>query len=188
MIVNKENADQLKKAFTFPLILKQPDSAFSQGVKKVKNDEELNDTVKRMLDKSDLIIAQEFLPSPFDWRIGVIDRKPLYACKYYMANNHWQIIDSKKEGEGRYGNIETFDIKDVPPNVIETALKAANLIGDGLYGVDLKELDGKTYVIEVNDNPNLDAGLEDRVLKNDLYLKIMQVFLERLEKKRIKRD
>jgi glutathione synthase/RimK-type ligase-like ATP-grasp enzyme len=28
----------------------------------------------------------------------------------------------------------------------------------GLYGVDLKQVNGKIYVVEVNDNPSTDAG------------------------------
>lgn len=61
------------------------------------------------------------------------------------------------------------------------ALRACNLIGDGLYGVDLKTFAGKTYVIEVNDNPNIDAGHEDQVLKEELYKRIMASFLRRIE-------
>ena len=54
-------------------------------------------------------------------------------------------------------------------------------IGNGLYGVDLKQSGNKIHVIEVNDNPNVDAGVEDIVLKQALYDKIMGVFFERLE-------
>nr|HPR33932.1 GNAT family N-acetyltransferase [Prolixibacteraceae bacterium] len=72
---------------TFPLVLKQPDGAFSLGVTKVENQEELVDAIKKLFRKSDLIIAQEFLYSEFDWRIGVMDQTPLYACKYYMAKD-----------------------------------------------------------------------------------------------------
>ena len=66
-------------------------------------------------------------------------------------------------------------------DVVKTALKAANLIGDGLYGVDLKQIGQKCYVIEVNDNPNIDAGFEDMVLKDALYREIMGIFLKRIE-------
>jgi glutathione synthase/RimK-type ligase-like ATP-grasp enzyme len=73
--------------------------------------------------------------------------------------------------------------------VMHTALKAANLIGDGLYGVDLKVIGDKAYVIEVNDNPSIDHGWEDQVLKRDLYLTIMKSFKKRLDaKKLIKND
>ena len=41
-------------------------------------------------------------------------------------------------------------------------------------------VNGKCYVIEVNDNPSIDSGYEDAVLKDGLYLKIMQVFHDRV--------
>jgi len=50
-----------------------------------------------------------------------------------------------------------------------------------LYGVDLKEVNGKGYVIEVNDNPNIDSGVEDKFLGRELYSLIMQEFKRRLE-------
>lgn len=36
-------------------------------------------------------------------------------------------------------------------------------------------------VIEVNDNPSIDSGVEDQVLKDQLYREIMGEFLRRLE-------
>lgn len=181
MVISKDNVDEIPKNFKFPFILKLPDSCFSQGVVKVKSQKELEEKSKAMLDKSELIIAQEFLPTDYDWRIGIFDRKPIYACKYYMAGKHWQIINRGKDGNLLEGKHETFDIKDVPQEVIQTALKAANLIGSGLYGVDLKQIDGRCFIIEVNDNPNIDAGVEDEVLKDELYLNIIQVFLDRIQ-------
>jgi glutathione synthase/RimK-type ligase-like ATP-grasp enzyme len=64
---------------------------------------------------------------------------------------------------------------------VQAALKAANLMGDGFYGVDLKEIGGKIYVIEVNDNPSVDAGVEDKVLKDDLYAAVIRSFIGRIE-------
>ena len=57
-------------------------------------------------------------------------------------------------------------------------------MGDGLYGVDLKMVGDKAYVIEVNDNPNIDEGIEDGFLKEELYLKIMQSIYNRIEMSR----
>jgi glutathione synthase/RimK-type ligase-like ATP-grasp enzyme len=182
IVLNKENINKLTRTYSFPLIIKQPDSAFSLGVKKISNTEELLFESKKMFEKSDLIIAQEFFPTEFDWRIGIVNGTPIYACKYYMADNHWQIINSKRNGSTRYGKCETFSIEEVPDYVLNVAVKAANLIGKGLYGVDMKEVDGKGYVIEVNDNPNIDAGVEDKILKNNLYEIIMQIYLERIQK------
>ena len=136
---------------------------------------------RQLLKKSELVIAQAYLPSQFDWRIGILDRKPLFACKYYMAGNHWQIVRKDKGGREIYGKVETLPVAKAPSVVVKTALKAANLIGDGLYGVDLKQVGKTAMVIEVNDNPNIDAGYEDDVLQDELYTRIMEVFLKRIE-------
>ncbi len=165
----------------FPLVLKQPDSAFSLGVEKVNNADELDESLKKLFKNSDLVIAQEFMFSEFDWRIGILDQSPLYACKYYMAQNHWQIYNWKSESKTNWGNVETVPVTDVPPEVIKTAVKAASLIGDGLYGVDLKMIDDEVYVIEINDNPNIDGGIEDAVIKDELYSKIMRSIFKRIE-------
>jgi glutathione synthase/RimK-type ligase-like ATP-grasp enzyme len=65
------------------VVLKKPDSSFSQGVVKVSDEAALNEELDNMFTMSELIIGQEFMPTDFDWRIGVLDRQPLYACKYY---------------------------------------------------------------------------------------------------------
>lgn len=54
----------------------------------------------------------------------------------------------------------------------------------GLYGVDLKQTDRGLYVIEINDNPNIDAGVEDKVLEDELYRIILLEFAARLDRKR----
>jgi len=172
--------DQLRH-LKFPFILKEPDSAFSKGVKKVNNEQELKDTLKDFFQKSDLVIAQEFIPTDYDWRVGILDDEPLFVCKYYMARNHWQIMDWTKKGSSREGKTETFAVEDAPPKLIDLALKAARIIGNGLYGVDVKEINGKFYIIEVNDNPNIDSGIEDKILKLDLYRKIMATIVKRIK-------
>jgi glutathione synthase/RimK-type ligase-like ATP-grasp enzyme len=181
MIVHRDNLAQVEQELGLPCILKKPDSSFSQGVKMAKTGEELMDHGRQLLDDSELIIAQQFLPTPFDWRIGVLDKKPLFACKYFMAKDHWQIIQRASDGTKKEGITETFCLEDVPEKVLSTAVKASNLIGDGLYGVDLKEIDNKVYLVEINDNPNLDAGNEDAQLKDELYTRVMASFLARIE-------
>lgn len=185
MIVHRDNTTQVSAALGLPCILKQPDSSFSQGVIKVESEEDLQDKIKKLLIRSEMIIAQQYLPTDFDWRIGILDKKPLYACRYFMAKGHWQIIDYGKTGRIREGEADTIAIEDVPEPVLNTALKAANLIGDGLYGVDLKQIGKKVYVIEVNDNPNIDAGMEDQVMKDELYLTIMRSFIRRIEQRKM---
>lgn len=182
MIIHRHNVDKIISTLGLPCVLKQPDSSFSMGVTRIETEAQLRKEVALLLEDSDLIVAQEYLPTSFDWRVGICDRRPLYVCRYHMAPKHWQVIKRDETGfTSSSGPVDTLAVGEAPDEVVKTALKAANLIGDGLYGVDLKQVGQKCYVIEVNDNPNIDAGVEDRVLKDALYREIMGVFLKRIE-------
>jgi glutathione synthase/RimK-type ligase-like ATP-grasp enzyme len=186
MIVHKDNKDLILKQLGFPCVLKQPDGSCSTGVIKINDLTALEAQLDKLINRSELIIAQEFTPTDFDWRIGILDKKPLYACKYYMAKNHWQIYNWHAAKKSVTGNFETIPIHKVPEKIIEIALKAGALIGEGFYGVDLKALDHeRIVVIEVNDNPSIDYGVEDAVMHDKLYLQIMQYFLDRIALKKI---
>jgi glutathione synthase/RimK-type ligase-like ATP-grasp enzyme len=180
LIVHKENVDQIAPALGLPCILKQPDGAFSLGVVKIRSEDELQAKVDELLEKSELILAQEYLPTEFDWRIAVLDQRPLFVCKYYMAPGHWQVIKHEHFGQSE-GKTEAFSVGEVPDDVVSIAVRAANLIGDGFYGVDLKQIGNQYYVIEINDNPNVDAGNEDGVLGDALYREVMGVFHKRID-------
>jgi glutathione synthase/RimK-type ligase-like ATP-grasp enzyme len=187
-IIHRDNVEEVRQRLGLPLILKAPDSSFSQGVIKVETPHEYAEAVESLLDKTDLIIAQEFLRTDFDWRIGILDGRPLYACQYFMARNHWQIYNNTKSGDDHSGDFKTLPVEMAPKRVVQTALRAANLIGEGLYGVDLKEANGRCYIIEVNDNPSLDDGVEDKMMRSYLYERIMEVFQSRLEAQRDRRS
>ncbi len=181
IVLTEDNCDKLDTKMSFPFILKQPDGAFSKGVFKINTLDEFKKIRTSMFEKSDLLIAQEFLPTPFDWRVGIIDGQVIYVCKYFMASKHWQIVNWNAKDKSHEGDVESIPIDQAPSGLLKTALKATSLIGRGLYGVDMKEVDGKFYVIEVNDNPNIDAGIEDKILKDRLYEIIMEVFINRIK-------
>jgi len=181
VVITEETCDQLDKKMGFPFILKQPDGAFSKGVFKIESKQEFEKIRESMFEKSDLLIAQEFLPTEFDWRVGIVDGQVLFVCKYFMASQHWQIVNWSAKDKSREGECECIPIDQAPSGLLKTALKATSLIGKGLYGVDMKEIDGKFYVIEINDNPNIDAGIEDKILKDRLYEIIMEVFLSKIK-------
>lgn len=174
--------DNVLPTIHFPCVLKKPDSAFSHGVIKLHDMKSLTKALNQFFKTSDLILLQPFIPTEFDWRIGVIDHKPLFACRYYMAKDHWQIYNWDATQEIA-GDSETVPLDEVPENILKTALKATRLIGDGLYGVDIKSHENKHYVIEINDNPNVDADTEDRISGEALYRDIMSVFLTRIRRK-----
>jgi glutathione synthase/RimK-type ligase-like ATP-grasp enzyme len=181
LVVHRGNVDEVAAVVGLPCVLKRPDGAFSRGVVKVSDHGELGRVIEELLRESELVVAQAWVPSDFDWRIGVLDRRALFAARYHMARGHWQIIRQQAGKQARYGRVEAVALEAVPEGVRTMAVKAASLIGDGLFGVDLKEAEGGFLVMEVNDNPNIEAGYEDAVLKDDLYKALAGWFLERLE-------
>ena len=177
LIVHRENAAEVGDVLGLPCVLKRPDGSFSTGVRRAADPADLAAHLDDFFRDSELVVAQEFVPSSFDWRVGVLDGEALYACRYHMARGHWQI----RREEGQDGRVETLPVDQAPAGAVDVAVRAANLIGRGLYGVDVKELDGRFLVMEVNDNPNIDAGYEDAVLKDELYARILRSFIERIE-------
>lgn len=181
LIVQRGNVDEVIPTLGLPCVLKLPDSGFGLDVVKIESEDQLSKEAERFFNKSELIIAQEWLPSDFDWRVGVYDGRPLFVAKYFMAPGHWKIIKIEEgQQEAVEGKTEAMTIGEAPEQVINTAVRAANLIGRGLYGADLKQVGGRVYLIEVNINPNLDAGNEDQVLGEALYREILGVFSRRI--------
>jgi glutathione synthase/RimK-type ligase-like ATP-grasp enzyme len=184
-VLHKDQIPQLSvlgASLGYPVVVKIPDGQFSKGVEKARDEQELHEICKRLFEHSSLLLAQEFLYTDFDWRVGVLDNQPLFACRYYMVKNHWQIYRHGKRTDA--GGFDTLDTAEVPKPILDAAMRATRPIGDGFYGVDVKERDGKGYVIEVNDNPNIDHGVEDKFLGKELYLRIMDVLLKRMEARR----
>lgn len=184
LILRKGEPVDLEVAVGFPAVLKIPDGSFSRGVFKAHDAEEVADITARLFKESDLILAQEYLYTDFDWRIGVLDGEPLFACQYFMSPAHWQIVHHKEGEVPDEGGWATLAVADVPKVVLHAALAAARLIGKGFYGVDLKQKGKRVVVIEVNDNPNVEAGVEDGVLGAALYERIMAALIERIEQRR----
>ncbi len=183
VLLHRDNWQQDAKTLNFPVILKKPDSSFSQGVVKADNIESLHSFASDLFEESSVIIGQEFMPTDFDWRVGMIDGKPLFVCRYYMSRAHWQIYKQTESGKILDGKSDTLAVEDAPPKLLEFATQASSLIGRGLYGLDVKEHKGKYFLIEINDNPSIDAGVEDIHLKDVLYERIMQSFLAQLNKR-----
>jgi glutathione synthase/RimK-type ligase-like ATP-grasp enzyme len=181
VIFDKSRLDESALELDYPLVLKIPDGSFSRGIHKITNKRELREVGGELFRRSQLIIGQEFVYTQFDWRIGILNRKPIYACQYLMWRNHWQVVKYSASGRSSEGSFKTLPIEEAPRAVVDTAVKAARLIGDGLYGVDIKETERGPLVIEINDNPSIDLGVEDAVLKDELYRVILGDFIRRLE-------
>lgn len=178
---DEQDICSIEEKLGYPMVLKIPDGSFSRGMFKAENRTQVREAASTLFERSRIILAQEFMYTSYDWRIGILNGKPLYACQYRQAKGHWQIVNHKADGKSIAGGFATMAVEDVPTEVVSTALEAASLIGNGLYGVDLKQNDSGIYVIEINDNPNIDHGIEDKIIKAELYSSVINEFIRRIE-------
>jgi glutathione synthase/RimK-type ligase-like ATP-grasp enzyme len=161
-----------------PVVVKAPYTSFSRYVEKVACETSFRDVAKRYFRKSDVLAVQTFMPTAFDWRVGVLNRQVLYVCKYMMPKGRWK-HGCKRRGKPTFVWGRTFSLnrENAPLGLKNVALKACDVIGHGLYGVDIKEVNGQYAVVEVNDNPSIYAGYEDYRNK-DLYGKIIDYLVD----------
>ena len=178
IFINKEEFHhkqilEIFREFGKPVVLKAPYTSFSRYVEKVACETSFRDVALRFFRKSDVLAVQKFMPTAFDWRVGVLDDKVLYVCKYMIPKGKWK-HGAKLRGKPTFiwGRTVSLKRENAPAELKNLALKACNVVGHGLYGVDIKEVNGNYVVVEVNDNPSIYAGYED--LRNkDLYGKII---------------
>lgn len=164
---------EIFRTFGRPIVMKAPYTSFSKYVEKVACETSFRDVAKRFFRKSDVLVVQKFMPTAFDWRVGVLNGEVLYVCKYMVPKGRWK-HGAKRKGKPSFvwGRTVTLKRENAPAKLKETALKACSIIGNGLYGVDIKETNGDYVVVEVNDNPSIYAGYED-FRDKDIYDKII---------------
>lgn len=156
----------------FPIVIKAPYTKFSSHVEKAHDEDEFRDIASRYLKNATPIVLQEFMPTSFDWRVGVLDNKVLYLCKYLMPRGGWK-VKSIVNGKHVWGDTVPIFRKNIPKKIEELAIRVSKCVGDGLYGLDIKEINGQYYCIEINDNPSFYGGLEDGK-DHDIYEKIIE--------------
>ena len=183
VFLNKEELHHKKISEVFdvlgkPVVIKAPYTSFSRYVEKAACETSFRDVCKRFFKKSDVLAVQKFTPTAFDWRVGVLNNEVLYVCKYMIPKGRWK-HGAKLRGKPTFtwGRTVAFKKESTPQRLREVALKACSVVGKGLYGVDLKEVDGDFVVVEVNDNPSIYAGYED-LKDKDLYGKIIHYLSE----------
>jgi glutathione synthase/RimK-type ligase-like ATP-grasp enzyme len=155
-----------------PIVIKAPHSSFSKQVDRAYTVEEFLRIAKNYSKHAAMLLLQQYIETKFDWRIGVLNCKPIYACKYIFPEGNWKML-SKKYSKQAECSVEAVPISNVPRIVLKEAVKAARAIGTGLYGVDVKHLNGSVYVIEANDNPTIESGFED-ACNPELYEQIIE--------------
>ncbi|MDP2767455.1 MAG: RimK family alpha-L-glutamate ligase [Candidatus Methanoperedens sp.] len=172
---SKETLDKIFKTLGLPVIIKTPYTRFSSHVEKANNRAEFIEISKIFLRKSKVVIIQEYIRSDFDWRVGILRNEVLYLCKYCIPEGGWK-VKSKINGKNVWGDTIAISRDLISPELKEICINLSKCVGDGLYGLDVKETDEGYKVIEINDNPSIYDGYED-VIDNDIYEKIISALV-----------
>lgn len=167
-------------AFGLPLVLKIPNGSFSLGVNKISTAAQGASVLEEMRGQTAYLLAQEYMPTSFDWRIGILDGKPLYACQYHMVRGHWQVIQHRTGADPLEGHATAVPLAQVPWGAVDVAQRAARATGDGLYGVDIKESGGAFHVIEVNANPDVYSDFEAGAEVDCVWERLVAFFAQRM--------
>ncbi len=168
----------LERKLLYPVVVKLPHLSGGMGVFRAGDREQLESLIREQRNRSGVFLVQEYIPTQFDWRVGVLGGEVLFVCQYYMAAGGWKILEKRNKHEFVSGCVKTLGHEEWPSNVVSLALAASRLIGNGLYGVDLKEHAGQVLLTDINDCPDLNHGDEDFVLRDDLWRRIIKWFLE----------
>jgi len=177
---DEANVGEVAATIGFPCVLKSPESCASRGVLLASGRADVIDTYRALRPNGGPVLLQPFLPTPFDWRVGILDARPFFACRYNMVPGDWRIIRWADARIASFGAVEARSLRDVPWPVLHAALEAAAAVGNGLYGVDVKWLDGRPLVIDVNDNPTINAACEDAYEGQRLYDRVAHAIAARV--------
>ncbi len=101
VVGSSTQADDIVRELGLPCVLKQPDSAFSQGVFRADTREELAAGLERLLSRSDLVVVQSFMPTEFDWRVGVL--RPPAAVRLPLLHGGRPLADLSPRREAHDG-------------------------------------------------------------------------------------
>ncbi len=172
---SKESLEYIFSTLGLPVIIKTPYTRFSSHVEKADNEKEFLDISKHLLKKSGILVLQEYVQSDFDWRVGVLNNEVLYLCKYCIPEGGWK-VKSKINGKNVWGDTVAVSKESISPELKDICIALSKCVGDGLYGLDVKETNDGYKVIEINDNPSIYDGYEDAVDK-DIYEKIINVLI-----------
>jgi hypothetical protein len=127
LILSKDNALDGLRALGFPCVLKRPDSSFSTGVERCDAEATHRDA-RCLLRGQRSARGAGIRPHDFDWRIGVLGGEPLFACRYGMAPEHWQIV--KRDDDGVHeGDAETLPVEEAPATSSRLAARSRQAHG-----------------------------------------------------------
>lgn len=146
---------RLPDGFNFPIIVKSTSGSMGANNWLVKDFDQLREIAS--LEHDSLLVAQQFIPNDFDYRVLVFGNKVRAVIKRSRLDKNASHLNNTSAG----AQGDMVDLADFPKDLEEIALKAAAATRrSDLAGVDII-IDSETglpYVLEVNKSPQIETG------------------------------
>jgi hypothetical protein len=122
-ILYKERPEDFERAASAwaSIGAEDPRRLFLRGVIKVA-DAQLLAATAELFEHSVLLLAQEYFYTEYDWRIGVLNRKPIFACQYFMSKGTGRSTTTRRQGPGRMASAGP-SLWTRRPSVVELAVR-----------------------------------------------------------------
>ena len=132
-----------------PFIVKECNSSQGKGVSLIENKNQIEEKLKSFSGKQ--IILQEFIKNDFEYRVLVTGSEVAVVEKKIRDKNSNEFRNNVHLGAQE----EFLDISSVDKSMKDLALKAADILGIQIAGVDvIEDLKGNRFITEVNSNPS----------------------------------
>lgn len=148
-------ANKLPQGFSFPLIMKADDGSMGNDNFLLKSYSDALNILAKYHTTHKNFVLQNYIPNDGDYRLLYIglDQPPLIFKRKAAAGSH--LNNTSKGGQGEF-----VDGVDLTPQILNQAVKAAEVLKREIAGVDviIDKSTNKAYVLEVNLTPALATG------------------------------
>jgi hypothetical protein len=130
-----------------------------------------------------MLLAQKFMPTEFDWRVGVLGGEPLFAASTTWRTSTGRSSSHDANGSHAEGGHSTFPIEEAPRDVIDIAPRRAaadrrRALRRRPQGDARRRLRHRGQ----RQSQSRPRHVEDSGEKDEVWVRLTQWFLDRLER------
>lgn len=139
---------EVTNSIHFPMVVKRAHSSAKRGVRLVESETNLYRTVEQIRDGDTLMFAREFIPHEVEWRVIILNGKPIVIYERQSRVKKFLGAFEKDAIRNSRGPKEL-------PDVVRLAKKTASALKYELSGIDIvrHQESGELYMLDANPMP-----------------------------------
>jgi glutathione synthase/RimK-type ligase-like ATP-grasp enzyme len=147
--------NEIKNTVGLPFIFKDNNGRKGRNNFLIKSKKDFSEKCAFVHEHQLQMVAQTFIPNTGYYRIVVMGGLPVVAMYRKIQTNHSHLFDRERTGPAKM-----VDLKNLPSEAQQLAIRAAELLSLDVAGVDVLQdkHTGLWYCLEVNNSPQLVGG------------------------------